>query len=75
MGRDAAGRVFPIQLGCILLGTLGSLAVMHAISLRDYPDRSARATVPWGIVVLLLAATAIWILFQPMEMRGIGLGG
>ncbi len=69
------GAVFPIQLGCILLGTLGSLAVMHDISLQDYPDRSARATVPWGIVVLLLAATAIWILFQPMEMRGIGLGG
>ena len=69
------GAVFPIQLGCILLGTPGSLAVMHLISLRDYPDRSSRATVPWAIVVLLLAATAIWILFQPMEMRGIGLPG
>jgi polyferredoxin len=70
--RPAA--VFPIQLGCILLGVTGSLAVMHLISLRDYPDRS-RATVPWAIVVVLLAATAIWILFQPMEMRGIGLAG
>jgi len=69
------GAVFPIQLGCILLGTFGSLAVMHDISLRDYPDRPARATAPWGIVVLLLAATAIWVLFQPMEMRGIGTGG
>ena len=69
------GAVFPIQLGCILLGTTGSLAVMHDISLRDYPDRPSRATVPWAIVVLLLAATAIWILFQPMEMRGMGLGG
>jgi hypothetical protein len=69
------GAVFPIQLGCILLGTFGSLAVMRDISLRDYPDRPARATAPWGIVVLLLAATAIWVLFQPMEMRGIGPGG
>ena len=70
-----AGAVFPIQLGCILLGTFGSLAVMHDISRRDYPDRPIRATAPWAIVVLLLAATAIWILFQPMEMRGMGLGG
>ena len=69
------GAVFPIQLGCILLGALGSLAVMHVISLRDYPDRPVRATVPWAVVVVLLAATAIWILFQPMEMRGMGLGG
>ena len=69
------GAVFPIQLGCILLGMAGSLAVMHLISLRDYPDRSSRATAPWAIVVVLLAAAAIWILFQPMEMRGIGLPG
>ena len=69
------GAVFPFQLGCILLGTAGSLAVMHLISCRDYPDRSAGATVPWAVVVVLLAATAIWILFQPMEMRGTGLAG
>ena len=69
------GAVFPIQLGCILLGAAGSLAVMHLISLRDYPDRSARATVPWAIVVTVLAVSAIWILFQPMEMRGMGMAG
>jgi len=69
------GAVFPIQLGCILLGMAGSLAVMHLISLRDYPDRSNRATLPWAIVVVLLAAIAIWVLFQPMEMRGMGLAG
>jgi polyferredoxin len=69
------GVVFPIELGCILLGMTGSLAVMHLISLRDYPDRSRRATVAWALVVVLLAAAAIWILFQPMEMRAIGSTG
>jgi polyferredoxin len=69
------GAVLPIQLGCVLLGTTGSIAVMHLISLRDYPSRSTRATIPWAVVVVLLAATAIWVLFQPMEMRGTGLGG
>jgi polyferredoxin len=69
------GAVFPVQLGCVLLGMAGSLAVMHLISRRDHPDRSKRATIPWAIVVILLAGTTIWVLFQPMEMRGIGLAG
>ncbi len=69
------GTVFPIQLGCLLLGTCGSLAVTHAISQRDYPDRPARASMPWIAVVLILAVTAAWIVFQPMDMRGTGLGG
>jgi polyferredoxin len=69
------GTVLPIQLGCLMLGAAGSMCVMHLISLRDYPQRSSRATVPWAVVVVLLAATAIWVLFQPMEMRGTGLGG
>ncbi len=69
------GSVLPIQLGCLLLGTIGSLAVLHLISRRDYPERPTRATVPWAVLVMVLAATAIWILFQPMEMRGTGLVG
>jgi polyferredoxin len=69
------GAVLPIQLGFVLLGAAGSIAVLHLISLRDYPNRSTRATIPWAVVVMLLAATAIWVLFQPMEMRGTGLGG
>ena len=69
------GAVFPIQLGCILLGMSGSIGVMHLISRRDYPDRPIRAGLPWIIVVVLLAAAAIWVLLQPMEMRGMGLPG
>jgi hypothetical protein len=67
------GAVFPIQLGCILLGIAGSLAVMHVISRREYPSRANLATAPWAVAVALLGAAAIWILFQPMEMRGMGL--
>jgi len=66
------GAVFPIQLGCVLLGTVGSFTVLHLISLRDYPDRPTSATIPWAVVLVLLAAAAIWVLFQPMEMRGMG---
>jgi hypothetical protein len=68
------GAVFPIQLGCLVLGTFGSLAVAHLLSERDYGDRAVAVTIPWAIVFVLLAAVAVWILFQPMEMRGLGLG-
>jgi hypothetical protein len=69
------GTVFPIQLGLILLGTIGSLAVAYHISEREYPDRPGRSTAPWAVVIVALAAIAVWILSQPMEMRGIGYGG
>ena len=68
------GAVFPIQLGCIVLGTIGSLAIAHLISQRDSPERAVRATAPWVVAFVLLAAVAIWVLFQPMEMRGLGFG-
>lgn len=69
------GAVFPIQLGFIVLGALGSLAVAYRISERDCPGRQGPATAPWAIVTLALAATAVWILAQPMEMRGVGFLG
>lgn len=67
-----SGAVYPIQLGFVLLGTAGSMAMAHGVSLRDYPDRAARASIPWICVILLLAALALWIFGQPMEMRGVG---
>jgi hypothetical protein len=66
------GSVFPIQLGCILLGAAGSLGVTHLISMRDYFDHPRRASIAWTVVIVALAAAAIWVLFQPMEMRGMG---
>jgi polyferredoxin len=69
------GAVFPIQVGIIVLGAFGSLAVMSLISLRDHPDHAARATVPWAVATCVLATAAIWIMFQPMEMRGLGFSG
>ena len=65
------GSVFPIQLGFLLLGAAGSFGLVHAISLRDHPSAPARASAPWLALVLLLTTTAIWILFQPMEMRAV----
>lgn len=71
----APGTVFPLQLGAVLLGTLGSLALVHRVSERDHPGFARRAAAPWTVLVLGLTVLALWILAQPMEMRGTGLGG
>lgn len=68
-----AGAVFPIQMGLVLLGALGSIAVTMSIAQRDFEARAGRAALPWLIVVAALTAVAVWVLFQPMEMRGMGL--
>jgi polyferredoxin len=69
------GLVFPIQVGFLLLGMTGSLALAHRVATRDYPDRAWLAATPWFVLVVGLAALAVWILAQPMEMRGVSFGG
>jgi hypothetical protein len=69
------GDVFPLQLGCVLLGAAGSMGMVHAISLRDYTTRPAAMSAPWIVVVALVAGAALWILSQPMEMRAVGVLG
>jgi ferredoxin len=68
------GLVHPLELGFLSLGLLGSLLVAYRIAERDYPVRAARAFAPWAGLFLLLAAAAIWLLYQPMQMRGTIMG-
>jgi len=70
-----SGAVFPFQLGAVLVGALGSSALVHRIAGRDFPSRAGRAAAPWILLVLALTAIALWIIGQPMEMRGTELGG
>jgi hypothetical protein len=30
---------------------------------------------PWAVIIIGLAAAALWILSQPMDMRGLGFAG
>jgi hypothetical protein len=69
------GAVFPIQLGCVVLGAAGSMAMVQAISQRDQPSQPMLASAPWLVVILLLTTTALWILSQPMEMRAVSVLG
>jgi hypothetical protein len=39
------------------------------------PIHPTRVFVPWAVLSLLLAGAAFWLMSQPMEMRGVVLGG
>lgn len=69
------GAMFPLQLGAVLLGALGSSALVQRIAARDFPSRPGRAAAPWIVVVVALTAFALWLVGLPMEMRGTELGG
>lgn len=54
------------------LGLVASLYVGYRVSTSRHalPLRSCKAFAPWAMLMLLLFALGIWIIFQPMEMRG-----
>lgn len=64
--------LFPIQTVFLYTGLFGSLVAAFQIAVGHYPNRNIalRAFLPWGIMALLLLVVALWIMFQPMEMRG-----
>ncbi len=61
--------VQPVQLGFLILGFFGSLLVTHRLADEDCPDRPMRAFIPWAAVCLIIWLAAVWLIFQPMEMR------
>ncbi len=70
----APGLVNPLGTGFLALGWMGSLLVAYRIAEREYPARAARTFLPWAGLALLLFGSALWLLAQPMEMRGTFLG-
>ena len=60
------------EFGFIGLGLVGSLLVSYAIVAIDKVP--ARVFAVWALVSLLMAASAFWLVSQPMEMRGVALG-
>ena len=67
------GQVFPLQIGAILLGALGAAILVQRISDRDHADRALAAAAPWMLLLAALTGAALWILSQPMDMRGMGM--
>ena len=67
--------VYPMELGFLGLGLLGSLLVAYRIAEETAPERRVLAFAPWAALSVLLWVAAIWLLSQPMEMRGTVLAG
>jgi hypothetical protein len=69
------GVVFPLEVGVILMGALGSLALAYLISERDHAERPLAAAIPWALVTVAIAGAALWITAQPMDMRAVAFPG
>jgi hypothetical protein len=69
------GVVFPLEVGVILMGACGSLALAYLISERDHVERPVAVTIPWALVTAVVTAAAIWITAQPMDMRAVAFPG
>jgi hypothetical protein len=70
--RPVAEWLLRIEIVSLDLGLLLSLYVGYCIS-QAQPSRSPRALrafAPWALLMSLLFAIGIWIVFQPMQMRG-----
>ncbi|HEY5311806.1 MAG TPA: cytochrome c oxidase assembly protein, partial [Pirellulales bacterium] len=71
-----ADWLLPAELLVLDFGLLGSLAAGYRLALADVgrPARALRVVLPWAVMIGLLFAAGVWIVFQPMQMRGM-LGG
>jgi ferredoxin len=67
--------VYPLELGLLGLGLLGSLLVSHRLAEEGPAPRPGRAFAPWAGLCVLLWIAALWLMSQPMEMRGAFMGG
>jgi polyferredoxin len=65
----------PLQMGFLLLGLAGSLMIVHRLAEEDSPGNIVRAAAPWTVLCLLLCGAGLWIILQPMDMRGTFLAG
>ncbi|HEY1011791.1 MAG TPA: hypothetical protein VGE07_03745, partial [Herpetosiphonaceae bacterium] len=62
--------IYPLELGCLGLGGALALRTAWQIAGRTNATRQRQLFWPWAIVILILVAAAIWLIGQPMDMRG-----
>jgi polyferredoxin len=69
--------LLPLELLFLELGFLVTLVVAHRIAVREVGPgpRAVRAFLPWAAVAVALSLAGVWLLMQPMEMRGTVLAG
>jgi hypothetical protein len=74
---SVADWILKLEIVFLDLGLLLSLYTGYRIALSlagDFPT-ALKAFVPWAAIVGVLFAAGVWIVLQPMEMRGTLMGG
>ena len=74
MGGLRENVVLPIEMGLLFIGAVGSWGVLWRIACDAAPDRPRAVWWPWAALTFVLFLAAVWLLAQPMEMRGTFLG-
>ena len=69
------GTVHAIEFGLLGLGLVGSLLVSYRLSVEDSAAHPWRIFSIWAGISLGIWIAALWLMSQPMEMRGLILGG
>jgi cytochrome c oxidase assembly factor CtaG len=67
--RPAADWLLPLEILFLDVGLLLSLYSGYRLALAE-SRRPLGALAPWALLLVTLFAAGLWILFQPMEMRG-----
>jgi len=67
--------VRPLEMMFLGLGLAGSMLVTYRLADTDSPQRPWRIFIPWAAVAVIVSVAALWLLFQPMEMRATLIGG
>jgi hypothetical protein len=65
----------PMELGFLFLGLAGSLLVAFRLAEEDSPGKIMRAFAPWASVNVIIWLASVWLMYQPMEMRAMLMGG
>ena len=67
--------VHAFEFGVLGLGLVGSWLVSYRLANTERHGHPFGIFVPWAGVSLVLWIAAVWLMSQPMEMRGTLLGG
>jgi ferredoxin len=74
LGGMPESLVFVLEVGFMILGLCGACAVTLQVARNLGVPRAHAAAAPWIALHCLLFFMAMWILSQPMDMRGTFLG-
>ena len=66
--------VHVFEIGFLGLGLVGSLLVNYRLATSEQTGKPLRVFLPWALLSVVLWVAAMWLMAQPMEMRGMLLG-